>query len=191
MPMTAQASPSGSDDFRSQLKYHDERIADLQSTATTIIQLSLFAVAAGIAAFASLPISMAVVPPLVSVWLFYLLAIDRETMKHTVYKEWIEDHLNSDYDQPSGSAAKELAPYQWQGTVGFRTSYSVPWMIYGLYSLIGFAYVAGWFIAAWVLNFNLDQANAREFVHKPWDSVIVTGYCIMGLMIAVFLALGT
>lgn len=162
-----------------------DRIQSLRATATTIIQLSIFALAAGIAAFRALPVALALVPVLFSVWLFYLFAINRETIKHVEHRVWLERTLNLLCEPPTfkteGKVTPFRAPFQWE-TVEGATVGSTPWMLYGIYALATLANLSGWVLSAIVLYHECKKQSAPAF-SRHWADGIVAAYVIIATLV--------
>lgn len=73
----------------------ETRLSDFNRRSLQIIQFSLLLVGVAILAAQEYVEALAIVPVFWNVWLLYAVSIDRDTMKHVIYAEHLENRANA------------------------------------------------------------------------------------------------
>ena len=75
------------------------RLAELHGRGMAVVQSMILIIGTGVLAATQEPGAFVIAPIIWSVWLLYAQQIDRESMKYSVYGEWLEKQ-HDDRDRP-------------------------------------------------------------------------------------------
>ncbi|MGH9089822.1 MAG: hypothetical protein ACRDZR_00335 [Acidimicrobiales bacterium] len=194
---THKARPADEPALEAELDRCVDHIRSLQANNTTIIQLTVLGLVGGIAAYHYLRLSFVLVPLIISMWVFYLLAVDRETRKEMHLRAWLEETLNDIEAKKLGDTVtaapaaigdtekndEKVGPYCWHSFVeeGASASVATP-MLYAIYGLAIIVNFLVWIGAEHVLSGQIASSNSHGILRQhaaAFENLYITLGCLI------------
>ena len=120
-----------------------ERLSTSGTTTTTAMGFIFVIFAGGLVAAEEIPEAFVVIPLFWSVWVLYILMIDRETIVYSAYAQYLEQRLESHFTSPI---------FLWEGRVLNRHQTSRPYLVSFTYAYWCLPGILVWVIAVMIFH---------------------------------------